>query len=103
MVKLYGAGRYFLCRHCYRLAHASQSEDSLDRARRRSNTIRTRLGGEAGPLSTFPQRPKGMWNRTYERLLDKAIEADVQAEELFAAEAARLLARLDRRAGKRDF
>src|SRR5262249_41570793 len=25
--KLYGAGAYFLCRHCYRLAYASQRED----------------------------------------------------------------------------
>jgi len=35
VVKLYGAGRYFLCRHCYCLAHASQSEDAWDRSLRR--------------------------------------------------------------------
>jgi hypothetical protein len=29
--KLYGAGRYFLCRHCYRLGHASQREDEWGR------------------------------------------------------------------------
>jgi hypothetical protein len=27
VAKLYRPGRYFVCRHCYRLAHASQSED----------------------------------------------------------------------------
>ena len=26
VAKLHGPGRYFLCRSCYRLAHASQSE-----------------------------------------------------------------------------
>jgi hypothetical protein len=35
--KLYGLSRYFLCRHCYRLAHVSQSEDEWDRALRCAN------------------------------------------------------------------
>ena len=26
IAKLYGAGRYFACRHCYHIAYASQSE-----------------------------------------------------------------------------
>ena len=32
VARLHGPGRYFLCRHCYRLAHASQSESGWDRA-----------------------------------------------------------------------
>ena len=79
VVKLYGAGRDFLCRHCSGLSYASQSEDRFDRAHRRANKIRMRLGGE--PRSTFkamlpPGRPKGMHHATYERLMNQMLEAE---------------------------
>ncbi len=103
VAKLYGPGRYFLCRHCYRLAYSSQSEGEWDRALRRTNTIRMRLGGDPGMAASFPDRPKGMWRRTYERLCHDAFEAKMVANEAFVIRAERLLARVDRSSNKKEF
>jgi hypothetical protein len=90
VAKLYCAGRYFLCRHCYRLAYASQSERALDRMLRRANTIRKRLGGEVGMASSLPSRPRGMWRRTYERLCEQTAKFEMHADNAFAFRAAKL-------------
>ena len=55
------AGR-FACRHCQRIAYASQSEDALSRAWRKQAKIETQLGPDWA-------RPKGMHHSTRERLL----------------------------------
>lgn len=95
VVKLYGADRFFLCRHCYRLAYASQGEDDLDRMRRRARKVRNRLGGSDNMLVPFPPKPKGMWTRTYDRLRTKALAAEFHADMLFEDKAAGLLARVE--------
>ena len=64
---LYGGG-IFACRHCYKLAYACQRETSDDRAARRADTIRGRLGWDVGILNPPGGKPKGMHYRTYQRL-----------------------------------
>jgi len=67
--KLYlGYGGIFACRHCNRLTYSSQRETLGDRATRRANKIRKRLGWQAGMLHGVGGRPKGMHWRTYIRL-----------------------------------
>ena len=60
---LYLRGSRFACRHCQRLAYASQSEDLCGRTWRRQQRLEDRLGDHLS-------RPKGMHRRTHERILD---------------------------------
>lgn len=68
LLYLGGAG-IFACRHCYRLAYASERENAIDRAARRAERIRERLGWEAGILTPPGCKPKGMHWRTFRRLV----------------------------------
>jgi hypothetical protein len=67
VTKLYHAGRLFACRHCSRLAYASQQESAHERGLLKAQKIRMRLGGSANMLEDFPEKPKGMHWRTYKR------------------------------------
>ncbi len=67
---LYGGG-IFACRHCYQLAYASTREDAGDRATRRADRLRDRLGWEPGILNGDGGKPKWMRWRTFERLASK--------------------------------
>ena len=53
VAKLYALGRYFLCRHCHRLTYASQGESKHDRAVRRLDKRRRRLGGDRARSHSF--------------------------------------------------
>jgi hypothetical protein len=65
---LYGAGELFACRRCYGLAYASQQESALHRGLGKAQKIRMGLGGSANIFDDFPDKPKRMHWRTYERL-----------------------------------
>lgn len=64
---IYG-GSIFACRHCHQLAYESQRETDDDRAARRADTVRRRLGWEPGILNGSGGKPKGMHWRTFDRL-----------------------------------
>lgn len=82
---LYGVGELFACRHCYRLTYACQRENRRDRSLTTAQKIRLRLGGSANMLEPFPQKPKGMHWRTYERLRDRANRAELLSNRLTLA------------------
>ena len=66
---IYGAGRLFGCRKCKGLAYTSQGEADDDRAARRADRLRKRLGWQPGILNGPGLKPKGMHHSTYTRLL----------------------------------
>jgi hypothetical protein len=76
------AGRYFLCRRCYALTYSSRREGRADRALRRAQIIRSRLGGSVALVDPFPGKPKGMRWETYARFRCRAEKAEA---ELYAA------------------
>jgi hypothetical protein len=81
------AGSIFACRHCHKLAYQCQRKTDDDRAMRRAETIRRRIGWEAGIANPEGDKPKGMHWRTFERL--KA-EHDAFANASWAGMAERL-------------
>jgi hypothetical protein len=84
---LYMGGPIFACRHCHRLAYASQRENHDDRATRRADRIRDRLGWTPGILNGSGTKPKGMRWPTYERLTR---EHDVHVQVTLAGMSRRL-------------
>jgi hypothetical protein len=70
VAKLYrGLGGYF-CRPCVgNPAYASQRLSAQGRAHYKANKLRLNLGGDAHLTAPFPERPRRMHRRTYDRLL----------------------------------
>ena len=80
VAKLYAAGSYLLCRHCYNLVYESQREALRHRLLYKAQGIRRRLGGSADMGKPFPWKPKGMHWKTYERLRRKAEHAELRSD-----------------------
>ncbi|SFS45441.1 hypothetical protein SAMN04488040_0413 [Sulfitobacter marinus] len=94
--RVFLGGSYFLCRHCYGIAYASQSEPRYDRMLRRANKLRTALGGEPGTAHWIAPKPKGMWQRTYQRKRFEIEWYENQADELFIRKFSHLLSAEER-------
>jgi hypothetical protein len=95
VIKLHLLRRYFLCRHCNQLAYASQYEQPWQRVLRRANKLKQHLGVDVGIVEPLPDKPKGMWARTYGRLLDEILQAEIRVNEAQANRIKRLLAQVD--------
>ncbi len=80
-------GSIFACRQCHELAYQCQRETDDDRAMRRAEKIRLRLGWEPGIANPEGSKPKGMHWRTFRAL--KA-DHDTFAEESWMGLAKRL-------------
>lgn len=72
VAKLYSDGGLFACRHCHGLAYASQQLCTRDRLISSARKIRMQLGGGPSLFDPFPDKPRGMHWRTYERLRARA-------------------------------
>ncbi|WP_373498720.1 hypothetical protein [Desulfococcus sp.] len=75
---LYG-GKYFWCRHCYGLAYSSQREGIPDRMMRKARKIRERLKASDNLTMPIWRRPKGMHQKTFDRLRMEAEVANALA------------------------
>jgi len=69
----------FLCRKCYGFVYDSQNESPSNRALRRAQSIRMKLGGSTNIVEPFPQKPKGMHWSTYLQLRKEAKQAADQS------------------------
>jgi len=72
---LYGAGKYFFCRHCYDLTYSSQQESPPFRLLRKAQKIRKLLGASECTDYPITDKPKGMHWKTFNRLKQEAYRA----------------------------
>ena len=82
---LYGA-RIYACRHCHNLAYDSQRETKYGRLLNRAHTLRARLDGDNGW-----SKPKGMHQKTFDRLLAEYCHYEEAASVFFYARAKKIL------------
>jgi hypothetical protein len=105
VAKLYGAGRLFACRHCYRLGYAIQRDRPMDRAHHRLRRLHRKLGADYdGPDGMPPERPKWMRQRTYDRVVQQIEAGEDRLDHVFMVGMQRILAevdKLERRGGMR--
>lgn len=91
--RLYAGGVRYLCRACHNLVHASTQERPGNRATRKNQKLRRKLGAEIGLGDWIGPKPKGMHRKTFERISEQiqAAEAEVYDDMLV------LLNRMQRR------
>jgi hypothetical protein len=91
---LFLRGGRFRCRAGARVAYASQNERTMARAQRRQRKLILRLGDGTSPVAIIPEKPKGMWRRTYDQLIVQIVAAEREIDAAFNLSVARLRRRL---------
>ena len=76
---LYAVRGTYECRRCCGLAYASQFQTPQDRALSKAQKIRKRLGGTPSLMDPFPDRPRRMHQRTYDKLSRALLAAETVA------------------------
>lgn len=61
----------FKCRSCTGLQYRTQTLQPLDRMINRVEAIRSKLGWKAGIANGHGTKPRGLWNKTYNRLVQE--------------------------------
>ena len=84
----------FVCRQCLGLGYACQQQAPRYRPMLRAQSIRRRLGGTGSLMDSFPERPRYMRRKTYEKLRRKSLVAEQRALSAIAAGLSRNLSRL---------
>ncbi|WP_129648582.1 hypothetical protein [Peristeroidobacter agariperforans] len=89
---LFGISRRgnFACRACQRLAYASEAESPVDRCWRAQRKLEAKLTDDG-------KRPKGMRQRTFERIKDKWATIEERKDNLLWPSLLRLAGYLDRK------
>jgi hypothetical protein len=65
------SGKHYYCRICRNLAYPSENEPKPNRMLRKANKIRNRLKREPGVQNKIWFKPKGMHQKTFDRLLQQ--------------------------------
>lgn len=79
VAKLYSRHGYFLCRHCHDLAYSSQREGKEWRLMYKAQRIYKRLGVNGLDDLYFKSKPKGMYQTTYDKLIEEAQELEFES------------------------
>jgi len=76
---LFDRGGLFACRGCCGLTYSSQRETPKFRSIRKARKMRERFGGGENLMAPFPDKPKKMHWRTYDRLVSRYADALARA------------------------
>ena len=90
--RLYGGGVRYLCRACHNLVHASTQDRPGNRATRKNQKLRRSIGVEIGLGDWIGPKPKGMHQRTFERISAQIHAAEEEVNDEFI----RIMARWQR-------